>query len=73
MITITKVWNHTEPTELDQLSELQLLTICGISVLGKWCGALGEHYVGWALVPSQPLLYYPHPYAHTSEQREQLQ
>jgi hypothetical protein len=45
---VCQSWNHVEPTEADQQYDLQLLTICGISVLGRWCGKLGEYYVGWA-------------------------
>jgi hypothetical protein len=47
--TVFQTWHHSEPDEADQQYDLQLLTICGISVLGRWCGQFGEHYVGWAL------------------------
>lgn len=47
--TVTTYWNHTEPSEADQQYDLQLLTICGVSVLGRWSGNLGEHFIGWAL------------------------
>jgi hypothetical protein len=59
---VTTLWNHTEPSEADQQYDLQLLTICGVSVLGRWAGNFGEYYVGWALplntVRSQLLPYH---------------
>lgn len=45
--TITLNWNHSEPTQAMQQYDLQLMTTMGISVLGRWCGHLGEFYVGW--------------------------
>jgi hypothetical protein len=77
MTTLTRqYWNHTEPTEADQNHDLQLLTICGISVLGRWCGKLGEFYVGWALplgaarsqLQSHPL----HPQYQSRQETHQL-
>lgn len=58
--TVTQTWNHTEPPEADQQYDLLLLTICGVSVMGRWCGSFGEYYVGWAIPAGTPLLpYYP--------------
>lgn len=45
---ITQVWEHSEPPAHMLACDLQLLTICGISVLGRWCGNMGEFFVGWA-------------------------
>lgn len=66
---VTQTWNHSEPSEADQQYDLQLLTICGISVLGRWCGAFGEYYVGWALPLNCPL-YRLQPYQQQSKQHE---
>lgn len=46
---VTTFWHHNEPSDVDQQYDLQLLTIGGVSVLGRWAGEFGEHYVGWAL------------------------
>lgn len=48
MNIIKTSWNHSVPSDLSQQYDLQLMTIAGISVLGRWTGALGEFYVGWA-------------------------
>lgn len=45
---IEQCWNHTLPTYNEQQYDLQLLTICGVSVLGRWTGELGQYYVGWS-------------------------
>lgn len=45
---INQEWNHTLPTHEERQYDLQLLTICGISVLGRWAGELGQYYVGWS-------------------------
>lgn len=47
-VIIQQSWNHNVPSAADQQYDLQLLTICGVSVLGRWCGNIGEHYAGWA-------------------------
>lgn len=56
--TVTQTWNHTEPSEAEQQYDLQLLTIGGISVLGRWDGTFGEHFVGWAMPVQRALLHY---------------
>lgn len=33
--------------------ELQLLTICGICVLGNWCGKVGQYFTAWAPLIAQ--------------------
>jgi hypothetical protein len=45
---IHQEWKHTLPNPEDQQYDLQLLTICGVSVLGRWAGEFGQFYVGWA-------------------------
>lgn len=42
---VTVGWNISVP---DTAGPMQLLTITGLSVLGNWHGALGEHFIGWA-------------------------
>lgn len=61
MRTTTQLWNHTVPDDQDK--DLQLLTIGGISVLGRWTGAFGEYFVGWASIAHIPL----QPYNHTQQ------
>lgn len=38
-------WHFSAPPEGH---ELQLLTICGICVLGEWCGNVGQYFTAWA-------------------------
>lgn len=33
--------------------ELQLLTICGICVIGNWCGKVGQYFTAWAPLVAQ--------------------
>lgn len=60
--TVTQVWNHTEPPARMQEQDLQLLTICGVSVLGRWSGELGDYFVGWACYARVEQLPPPVPY-----------
>lgn len=46
--TVLTSWNYGIPPEREQQYDLQLMTICGVSVLGRWSGELGEFYTGWA-------------------------
>lgn len=47
-MNIQTTWNHSVPPSSLQQYDLQLMTICGVSVLGRWEGEFGEFYVGWA-------------------------
>lgn len=33
--------------------ELNLLTICGVSVVGNWCGKVGQYFTAWAPLVAQ--------------------
>lgn len=48
MTTIQTSWNHDVPSLNTQQYDLQLMTITGVSVLGRWSGDFGEYYAGWA-------------------------
>lgn len=65
---IEQCWNHTLPTYSEQQYDLQLLTICGISVLGRWCGQVGEFYVGWSrLLGCSNVQQHPYEYTPTDD------
>lgn len=63
-MNIQTSWNHAVPSVYQQTYDLQLLTICGVSVLGRWTGELGEFYIGWApllgATPAQQTRHVPH-------------
>lgn len=48
MTSVNTHWTLGEPPAATQQYDLQLLTIGGISVLGRWSGSLGEFFIGWA-------------------------
>jgi len=61
MNTITTNWNFEAPTEAQQQYDLQLLTVCGVSVLGRWCGQPGEYFAAWAYpLGTAPVQYLPY-------------
>lgn len=54
----TQEWHFEAPTIVERSVVIQLLTIAGVSVPGRWSGQIGQFYTGWAPITSEMVQHY---------------
>jgi hypothetical protein len=47
-VYVVRDWFFVIPEDIDLQDNVMLLTVCGVSVLGKWSGEVGEYFVAWS-------------------------